>query len=44
MILGQRYDYDGVPIMNLNALQSEMKLQVEKKVSEGHYAFEVIPS
>ncbi|OGN79780.1 MAG: hypothetical protein A2X26_13220 [Chloroflexi bacterium GWC2_49_37] len=43
MILGQRYDYDGVPIMNLNALQSEMKLQVEKKVSEGHYAFEVIP-
>ncbi len=42
-MLGKRYEYDGKPIKHLNSLQIEMKRQVERKIENNIYQFEVIP-
>lgn len=37
-----RFNYDGKPIIKLNALQFEMKKQIERKIEEGIYSFESV--
>jgi len=39
-LLGERFDYDGRPVLNLNTLQRNIKAQVEQKVDQGVYQFE----
>lgn len=42
-MLAKRYENDGKTILNLNALQIEMKKQIESKISQGIYQFESVP-
>lgn len=43
MVLSQRYGNDGEPILKLNALQVQMKEQIEQKIADGTYHFEEVP-
>jgi SAM-dependent methyltransferase len=42
-VLGQRYEYDGKPILGLNRLQLQMKEQIDLKVRRGDYEFGSVP-
>jgi hypothetical protein len=42
-LLGNRYRNDGAPLVRLNALQAEIKAQIDRKVNEGIYTFEAVP-
>ncbi len=39
-VLGNRFEYDGRPVLNLNHLQRRIKAQVDHKVDQGIYQFE----
>lgn len=41
-MLGKTYEYDAVPTLYLNELQSNMKYQIEQKILIGEYAFEKV--
>lgn len=38
-LLGERFDYDGRPVLHLNDLQNSIKAQVDQKVEQGIYQF-----
>ena len=42
-LLGARYEFDGRPHLSLNALQLEVKAQLEGKLATGAYQFESVP-
>jgi len=41
-VLSKRYEHDGIPLLQLNNIQIEMKDQIDRKVSDGAYQFEEV--
>lgn len=42
-MIAARFRYDGEPLLRLNEVQLQMKLQIEQKIGGGRYHFESVP-